>query len=127
MGIPDSIFSGNMLNLRFPRRRFVQLLAVVAATSCPGIALAQQNPSAIVYDLVLRNARIVDGTGSPWYQADLAIHSLARARSAGMTTAGNLHNASERSRLSSLSLASSFAAGECPQPVAYAALARNVM
>ena len=25
------------------------------------------------YDLVLRNARIVDGTGSPWYRADLAI------------------------------------------------------
>jgi dihydroorotase/N-acyl-D-amino-acid deacylase len=25
------------------------------------------------YDLVLRNARIVDGTGSPWYRADLAV------------------------------------------------------
>src|SRR5678816_2482226 len=25
------------------------------------------------YDLVLRNARIVDGTGSPWFRADLAI------------------------------------------------------
>ena len=25
------------------------------------------------YDLVLRNARIVDGTGSPWYRGDLAI------------------------------------------------------
>jgi N-acyl-D-amino-acid deacylase len=26
-----------------------------------------------VYDLVLRNARIVDGTGSPWYRGDLAL------------------------------------------------------
>jgi len=26
-----------------------------------------------VYDLVLRNGRIIDGTSSPWYQADLAI------------------------------------------------------
>ena len=25
------------------------------------------------YDLVLRNARIVDGTGNPWYRADIAI------------------------------------------------------
>ena len=25
------------------------------------------------YDLVLRNGRIVDGTGSPWYRADVAI------------------------------------------------------
>ncbi len=39
-----------------------------------GLALAQpasaQTPP---YDLVLRNGRIVDGTGSPWHRADLAI------------------------------------------------------
>src|SRR6187200_1912479 len=33
-------------------------------------ALAAQPAS---YDLVLRHGRIVDGTGSPWYRADLAI------------------------------------------------------
>jgi N-acyl-D-amino-acid deacylase len=32
--------------------------------------LAAQSPE---YDLVIRNGRIVDGTGSPWYSADLAI------------------------------------------------------
>jgi len=32
------------------------------------------------YDLVLRNARIVDGTGSPWYYADLAIRGDTIAR-----------------------------------------------
>ena len=32
--------------------------------------LAAQPPA---YDLVLRNGRIVDGTGSPWYRADVAI------------------------------------------------------
>ena len=26
-----------------------------------------------VYDLVLRNGRIIDGTSSPWYKADIAI------------------------------------------------------
>lgn len=29
------------------------------------------------YDLVLRNARVVDGTGSPWYRADIAIRGDA--------------------------------------------------
>src|SRR6185295_6328693 len=32
------------------------------------------------YDLVLRNARIVDGTGTPWYYADLAIRGDTIAR-----------------------------------------------
>ena len=36
----------------------------------------QQSPS----DLVLRNGRIVDGTGSPWYRADLAIKGDTIAR-----------------------------------------------
>jgi dihydroorotase/N-acyl-D-amino-acid deacylase len=31
------------------------------------------NAAEASYDLVLRNARIVDGTGSPWFRADLAI------------------------------------------------------
>src|SRR5438552_11146227 len=30
-------------------------------------------PQSPAYDLVLRNGRIVDGSGSPWYRADLAI------------------------------------------------------
>ena len=25
------------------------------------------------YDLVIRNGRIIDGTGSPWYRADVAV------------------------------------------------------
>src|SRR5262245_37164617 len=31
------------------------------------------------YDLILKNGRIVDGTGSPWYRADVAIKSDAIA------------------------------------------------
>lgn len=26
-----------------------------------------------MYDLMIRNARIVDGTGAPWYRADIAV------------------------------------------------------
>src|SRR5215470_18265172 len=46
---------------------------IITAASFFGAVLAQQNPSANAYDLVLRNARIADGTGSPWYRADLAV------------------------------------------------------
>src|SRR6187402_1094927 len=42
----------------------VALFALVAAS-----ALAAEPP----YDLVIRNGRIVDGTGSPWYRADIAV------------------------------------------------------
>src|SRR5947209_4456460 len=41
------------------------------------VALAAQTPS---YDLVIKNARIVDGTGSPWYRGEIAIKSDAIAR-----------------------------------------------
>ena len=36
-----------------------------------------QTPS---FDLIIRNGRIVDGTGSPWYRADVAIRGDAIAR-----------------------------------------------
>jgi len=42
---------------------------LVLALGCAGLALASDKP----YDLVLRNARVVDGTGSPWYRADIAL------------------------------------------------------
>jgi N-acyl-D-amino-acid deacylase len=45
--------------------RRVAILALLASG-----ALAAQ-PAA--YDLILRNGRVIDGTGSPWYRADLAI------------------------------------------------------
>jgi len=48
------------------------LITLVAAP----LAVAAQTPSPsdiAPYDLVIRNGRIVDGTGSPWYAGDLAI------------------------------------------------------
>lgn len=33
-------------------------------------ALAQAQPP---YDLIIRNARVIDGTGNPWYRADIAV------------------------------------------------------
>src|SRR5678815_2882858 len=37
------------------------------------IALAPQDGSAADYDLILRNGRVVDGTGNPAYFADVAV------------------------------------------------------
>ncbi len=44
-------------------------LAALVAVVLIQVASGQGPP----YDLVLRNGRIVDGTGSPWYRGDLAI------------------------------------------------------
>ena len=46
--------------------------------------VATQPPT---YDLILRGGRIVDGTGSPWYRADIAISGDTIARIAPSITA----------------------------------------
>ena len=45
----------------------------VAVALCVAIALAVLRAQAPPYDLVIRNARVVDGTGSPWYRAEIGI------------------------------------------------------
>src|SRR4051812_24997179 len=70
------------------RPRFLHLMAnvvvVLAALSEP--VWAQQSSAATPYDLVLRNSRVVDGTGSPWYRADVAIRGDTIARIAPSIT-----------------------------------------
>jgi len=44
-------------------------LGAVLFAASPALAAAQVP----TYDLILRNGRVVDGTGSPWYRADVAI------------------------------------------------------
>jgi len=46
--------------------------------SITAVAAGVQPPAA--YDLVIRNARIVDGTGNPWYRGDLAVRGDTIAR-----------------------------------------------
>lgn len=57
-------------------------LFAVLAVFVPALASAADAP----YDLVLRNARIVDGTGSPWYRGDIAIRGDTIARIAPAIT-----------------------------------------
>jgi dihydroorotase/N-acyl-D-amino-acid deacylase len=46
------------------------LVAALLLLALDAVAAAAQQPP---YDLVIRNGRIIDGTGSPWYAGDLAI------------------------------------------------------
>ncbi len=47
--------------------------AIVAGLVLSLAGAATEHAQQPVYDLVIRNGRIVDGTGSPWYRADLAV------------------------------------------------------
>ena len=61
--------------MKFPRRKFLLRsltalgLGAILGLSLGAVASAQTQP----YDLLLRNARIVDGTGNPSYRGDVAI------------------------------------------------------
>src|SRR3954467_13243744 len=58
------------------RRAF---LAACAAALMAFIAGAQAQRGA-AFDLVIRNGRIIDGTGSPWYRGDVAVRGDTIAR-----------------------------------------------
>ena len=53
-----------------------RLLLAVPLFVAAGLAGAAEGE----YDLLLRNARIVDGTGAPWYRGDIAIRGDTIAR-----------------------------------------------
>jgi len=50
----------------------VRSVALCLLLLSPPVALQSQEP---IYDVVIRNGRIIDGTGSPWYAGDLAIQA----------------------------------------------------
>ena len=45
--------------------RWIFFLALLVALPLDG--------SAQIYDVVIRNGRVIDGTGNPWFRADVAI------------------------------------------------------
>jgi len=58
--------------------RTVSIAAVLAIAAL--FAVAAPRAQTAPYDILIRNARIVDGTGSPWYRGDLAVRGDAIAK-----------------------------------------------
>ena len=69
--------------------RRLALLAVPIAALSIYLACTRPSPTA-GYDIVIRNGRIVDGTGSPWYSGDVGI------RDGKIASIGNLASADSR-------------------------------
>jgi N-acyl-D-amino-acid deacylase len=58
----------------------LSLIAASLAAVCVGARVGSQAAPAPAYDLVITNARVVDGAGNPWFRADVAIKGGRIAR-----------------------------------------------
>ena len=72
---------------------FLKSAAVLLTALALGVFLftrVRVNAEAPAYDLIITNARIVDGSGNPWFRADVAIKDgrIARIGRLGPETAG---------------------------------------
>jgi N-acyl-D-amino-acid deacylase len=48
-------------------------IAVLCSSALVALIIVRPGAQTPAYDLLIKNGRIVDGTGSPWYRADLAV------------------------------------------------------
>jgi N-acyl-D-amino-acid deacylase len=53
--------------------RITRVLAALAISLIAACASVPRGPAATRYDVLITNARIVDGTGNPWYRGTVAI------------------------------------------------------
>ena len=61
--------------MKFRRTTFVLQLAVmiISALSGTAISIAQQPAAPPSFDILIRNGKILDGTGNPWYSGDVGV------------------------------------------------------
>jgi N-acyl-D-aspartate/D-glutamate deacylase len=70
-------------------RRAILVLATSLLTSAPTFVAAQETAAdSAEYDVVLRNGRVLDGSGNPWILADVAIRDGRFARIGTVTGRG---------------------------------------
>ena len=43
------------------------------------VALLLALPAPGQYDILIRNARVIDGGGNPWFRADIGVKEIGRA------------------------------------------------
>ena len=79
------------------KRQLSFFIALIALSLAPAIGHAQQ-PN---YDFVISGARIVDGTGSPWFVGDIGIVGDR------ITAIGDLHDATASKRIDAVGLVAS--------------------
>jgi N-acyl-D-amino-acid deacylase len=72
--------AGAVLKILQMRRTMRGLPTLGATIFVAGWLVATSSAQQTPYDLIIRNARILDGTGSPWFRADLAIRGDSIAR-----------------------------------------------
>ena len=74
---PSAIFARNWYSPRSVRGSLRFLTVVATALAAAAIVPRAQQPE---FDLLIRNGRVIDGTGSPWYRADVALRGDTIAR-----------------------------------------------
>jgi dihydroorotase/N-acyl-D-amino-acid deacylase len=78
-----------MMLPRVLRTRFITLGIAVATAACTRVASDTSRP----FDIVIANGHVIDGTGSPWYAADIGI------RGGRIAAIGNLSSAAAARRV----------------------------
>ena len=64
----------------FPNSAALVLIALALGSLLLGQPYSRAHASASVYDLLITNARIVDGSDNPWFRADVAVRHGRVAR-----------------------------------------------